>query len=149
MSTSDSPVLERLNHIGIFLVLGDDEESQAAADQLQATIQALAAGEMPSLDDATSGDGANQEMYGKMMEQFQNMGESPEMQAMMDRMMRHILSKDILYQPMEEVGEKYPQWLAENRSSLSDEDVQRYTKQQALIMELCKVLSMFLSSSPL
>jgi len=119
--------------------LGDDEESQAAADQLQATIQALASGEMPNLEDPPTGENLNQEMYGKMMEQFQSMGESPEMQAMMDKMMRHILSKDILYQPMKEVGEKYPQWLTENRSSLSDEDIERYTKQQALIMELCKV----------
>eukprot|EP00958_Prasinococcus_capsulatus_P013943 scaffold1446_cov391-Prasinococcus_capsulatus_cf.AAC.29 len=54
-------------------------------------------------------------------------------------MMRHILSKDVLYQPMKEVGDKYPRWLEANRASLSAEDIDRYAKQQALIAELCTI----------
>ncbi len=32
-----------------------------------------------------------------------------------DSIMRQLLSKEVLYQPMQDIGAKYPQWLAENR----------------------------------
>jgi hypothetical protein len=32
-----------------------------------------------------------------------------------DSLMHHLLSKDVLYQPMKDIGERYPAWLAAHR----------------------------------
>ena len=32
-----------------------------------------------------------------------------------DTLMRQLLAKDVLYQPMKDIGERYPEWLAAHR----------------------------------
>lgn len=58
---------------------------------------------------------------------------------MMDTMMRQLLSKDVLHEPMKEIGERYPEWLAANKGRLSEEDFGRYAKQHQHIKELCVI----------
>lgn len=58
------------------------------------------------------------------------------MESIVETMMQQLLSKDILYEPMKEIGERYPKWLEEHKSSLSDEDYTRYSHQYELIQEL-------------
>lgn len=50
--------------------------------------------------------------------------------------MQQLLSKEILYEPMKEIGERYPKWLEDHKSSLSEEDYKRYSHQYELIHEL-------------
>lgn len=57
----------------------------------------------------------------------------------MDSMMKQLLSKDVLEEPMREIGERYPAWLEANRSTLNPEDLARYTKQLKYIRQLCAV----------
>ncbi|KAI5061562.1 hypothetical protein GOP47_0024067 [Adiantum capillus-veneris] len=57
----------------------------------------------------------------------------------MDTMMQQLLSKEVLHEPMKELYEKYPNWLEVNKSSLSDEDFRRYSRQYEYIKELCGV----------
>lgn len=53
--------------------------------------------------------------------------------------MRQLLSKEVLYEPMKEIGERYPEWLESNKSELSKEDLARYTRQHEFIKQLCQV----------
>mmetsp|Transcript_1919 Transcript_1919/g.5541 ORF Transcript_1919/g.5541 Transcript_1919/m.5541 type:complete len:148 (-) Transcript_1919:164-607(-) len=66
-------------------------------------------------------------------------GDSPEMAGLMESMMHALLSKDVLQQPMAEIAEKYPVWIAANRGKLSDEEVQKYERQLELVKELLQV----------
>lgn len=50
--------------------------------------------------------------------------------------MQQLLSKDILHEPMKEIGEKYPKWLEDHKPSLTEEDYKRYSHQYELIREL-------------
>lgn len=54
----------------------------------------------------------------------------------MDTMMQQLLSKDILHEPMKEIGARYPKWLEEHESSLNKEEFERYSRQYELIKEL-------------
>jgi peroxin-19 len=45
--------------------------------------------------------------------------------AIMDGMMEQLLSKDLMYEPMKQVTDKFPEWLAENKSTLSTEDYEQ------------------------
>lgn len=51
------------------------------------------------------------------------------MDGMIEKMMEQMLSKDYLYEPMKEITNKYPVYLAENAHKLSVEEKQNYEKQ--------------------
>ena len=56
---------------------------------------------------------------------------------MMENMMQSLLSSDVLYPPLKELCNKYPEWLAENRQSLKSKEYDDYNKQYAVTRELC------------
>lgn len=62
-----------------------------------------------------------------------------DMESIVETMMQQLLSKDILHEPMKEIGERYPKWLKEHEASLSKEDYERYSHQYVLIKELNEV----------
>ncbi len=47
-------------------------------------------------------------------------------------MMDELTHKDILYEPMKELDDKFPDWFAKNRSNTPATDVERYEEQQGL-----------------
>uniref|UniRef100_A0A1J3GTH2 Peroxisome biogenesis protein 19-1 n=3 Tax=Noccaea caerulescens TaxID=107243 RepID=A0A1J3GTH2_NOCCA len=73
------------------------------------------------------------------LKQFENLSESQDLESIVETMMQQLLSKDILHEPMKEIGARYPKWLKENEASLSKEDYERYSKQYKLIKELNEV----------
>ncbi|XP_071686714.1 peroxisome biogenesis protein 19-2-like isoform X2 [Rutidosis leptorrhynchoides] len=76
----------------------------------------------------------------KMMEdlvkQFEELAKSQDMESIVETMMQQLLSKEVLHEPMKEIGERYPKWLEENKSKLSQEECNRYFHQYELIREL-------------
>ena len=53
---------------------------------------------------------------------------------MMENMMQSLLSAEILYPPLKELCNKYPDWLAENRQSLKHKEYDNYNKQCILAL---------------
>ena len=51
-------------------------------------------------------------------------------------MMEQLTNKEILYEPMKEMHDKFPDWLARNRHTLPIEDLKRYNLQQALVGDI-------------
>jgi peroxin-19 len=46
--------------------------------------------------------------------------------ALMDGMMEQLLAKELMYEPMKQVADAFPQWLQDNRDKLSDKEYQEY-----------------------
>ena len=44
-------------------------------------------------------------------------------------MMKQLLSKEFMYEPMKDICQQYPKWLAENKARLSDSEYQNYGSQ--------------------
>jgi peroxin-19 len=61
------------------------------------------------------------------------------MESIVETMMQQLLSKEILAEPMKEIGERYPKWLEEHKASLSKEEYERYSNQYGLIRNLNEV----------
>lgn len=57
---------------------------------------------------------------------------------MMEGMMQNLLSKDVLYPTMKEIAKVYPDWLSDNETKLSPDDLTKYKKQQTLINKICE-----------
>lgn len=55
---------------------------------------------------------------------------------MMQQMMLALLSKEMLLPSFKEMSEKYPAWLEENKSKLSEEELKRYTAQLEVVQKI-------------
>ena len=51
-------------------------------------------------------------------------------------MMEQLTNKDILYEPMKELDEKYPKWMEEHKDKVPKDDLTRYEEQQTLVREI-------------
>jgi len=98
---------------------------------------------------AEGGDGAanvdaeklSEEVMKSMMSEFQKMGEnnSDEFENMMKGMMAQLISKDVMYPPLQAICQKYPEWLADNEHKLEKEEYERYGKQYEMYQRICTV----------
>lgn len=66
-----------------------------------------------------------EDIMAQMMGEFEKMGEKEDYKDVIDGMMRQLLSKELMYDPMKQVTIKYPEWLANAKSQLSEEDYER------------------------
>jgi peroxin-19 len=55
--------------------------------------------------------------------------------------MKELVSKELLAEPMKELGDNYPVWLSENKDIISTEDYKRYTDQHAIILKINEVFA--------
>lgn len=63
-------------------------------------------------------------------------GGDEEFSKMLLGMMEQLTNKDILYEPMKELHDKFPDWMRENGDKVSGEDRERYEVQQGLVAEI-------------
>ncbi|KAL8797605.1 MAG: hypothetical protein Q9182_007186 [Xanthomendoza sp. 2 TL-2023] len=63
-------------------------------------------------------------------------GTEPEFSRMLMTMMEQLTNKDILYDPMKELNEKFPAWMLRNKPRVNVDDLLRFEKQQKLIAEI-------------
>ncbi|XP_073300005.1 peroxisome biogenesis protein 19-2-like isoform X2 [Primulina huaijiensis] len=73
------------------------------------------------------------------VKQFEELAGSQDMDSIMETMMQQLLSKEILHEPMKEIGERYPIWLEENKAKLTNEEYACYSHQYELIKDLNQV----------
>lgn len=63
-------------------------------------------------------------------------GSEEELSKMLLGMMEQLTNKDILYEPMKELDEKFPEWMAANRDKVPEDDRKRYELQQGYVREI-------------
>ena len=63
-------------------------------------------------------------------------GGEEDFSKMLLSMMEQLTNKDILYDPMKELYEKFPAWMRKNKDSQKSEDLRRYEEQQRLVGEI-------------
>lgn len=129
--------------------------TQPSTEELAARLRAIAESTRQSTDNllnaaasnatnatnaaAGAAGGGGGEADEAMLERvLQQLDSEPGMQGAMQELVQQIMSKDVLYEPMVELRDKYPQWLAANQLSLSTEDRNRYMRQHQLIGLICQ-----------
>ncbi|KAF2161616.1 hypothetical protein M409DRAFT_28010 [Zasmidium cellare ATCC 36951] len=63
-------------------------------------------------------------------------GGGEDFNAMLMSMMAHLTNKEILYEPMKELSDKFPAWLEKNREKTPKDELERYEKQRQLVGEI-------------
>ncbi|KAI5273414.1 Pex19-domain-containing protein [Aureobasidium subglaciale] len=87
--------------------------SSSQDDMLAQMLKDLESGNFPSMD-----------------------GDSGDFNSMLMGMMEQLVNKDILYEPMKELHDNFPEWLEKNKDSTSKEDLDRYKAQQAVVKDI-------------
>ncbi|CAN8269714.1 unnamed protein product [Cochlearia groenlandica] len=127
----------RIKKKGKEKVLKDDHVSEALDKLRQQTretvigLESISSEQKPASDDHN-----NDAIVEDFLNQFKDLTGSQDLESIVETMMQQLLSKDILHEPMKEIGARYPKWLKENEASLSREDNNRYSQQYKLIKEL-------------
>lgn len=66
----------------------------------------------------------------------EGMGNDEDFSKMLMGMMEQLTNKDILYEPMKELNDKFPDWLEKNQDKTPKDDLERYKEQQTLVAEI-------------
>ncbi|KAF1874481.1 hypothetical protein Lal_00029908 [Lupinus albus] len=121
-------------------VVSKDTHVSEALDKLrEQTTEAVKGLEFLSGTKASGDDLGNDALMEDWVKQFEELAGSQDMESIVETMMQQLLSKEILHEPMKEIGERYPQWLEEHKATLSKEDYERYSHQHELIKNLNEV----------
>jgi peroxin-19 len=59
--------------------------------------------------------------------------------SMLEGLMSQLMSKEVLYEPLKEINDKFPDYLSKNASQLTDEQKTRYEKQKALASRIVEL----------
>ena len=51
-------------------------------------------------------------------------------------MMEQLTNKEILYEPMQELDDKFPDWMEKNKGKVKKDDMKRYKEQQVYVREI-------------
>ena len=62
-----------------------------------------------------------------------------EMKSSLDQVVKQIISKDSLYEPMKQLKDEYPKWLEEKWQTVSTEDLEKYNSQLEIINKICEI----------
>jgi len=63
-------------------------------------------------------------------------GSEEDFSKMLLGMMEQLTNKEILYEPMKELHDKFPDWMANNNGKVPEEDMKRYIEQQTYVREI-------------
>ncbi|NXI62867.1 PEX19 factor, partial [Anseranas semipalmata] len=58
----------------------------------------------------------------------------------MQSILQHLLSKEVLYPSLKEITEKYPEWLQQHRAALPEAQYERYRAQHGVMGRICRQL---------
>ena len=73
------------------------------------------------------------------MNEFEQMGHKRDSNIVVDNVMKQLLDRDIMYEPMKEVCTRFPKYLAEHKDTLSPEEYTRYGTQYQYFQRIVHV----------
>jgi len=149
---TDAEAIEHIGKATEAVNLSDDPPAAAGAskktagqqesfqDTVRKTMERMQASGA-SADAAAASDGpssAEEDMMAQLMKELQAGGGGGEedFNKMLMGMMSQLTNKEILYEPMKELYDKFPAWLEENRAKTGKEDLARYEEQHAMVKQI-------------
>ena len=107
-------------------------------ETIRKTMERMQASGEQATAAATSNEG--EDILSQMLQQMQGEGSGEtseeDFSKMLMGIMEQLTNKDLLYEPMKELHDKYPDWMSRNREKTPKEDLKRYEEQQRLAGEI-------------
>ncbi|KAL7430102.1 hypothetical protein ACHAXM_001997 [Skeletonema potamos] len=94
---------------------------------------------LPNNIDPSQLEHLSEQMMGSLMHEFEQFNMSPDSNDVVDSVMKQLLDKELMYEPMKEVCTRYPKWLASNKDKLSMEEYQKYGTQYQYFQRIVRL----------
>lgn len=82
---------------------------------------------------------SGEQLMTDMIAQFEKLGQKEDFDQVVDNVMRQLLAKDLMYEPMKLVCDTYPEWLAEHRDGMTEDEYARYGAQYQYFQRIVAV----------
>ncbi|KAF2809670.1 Pex19-domain-containing protein [Mytilinidion resinicola] len=117
--------------------------TKAAEESFQETIRKTMERMQESGDQASAAAASadSDDIFAQMLKEmekggFGGEGNDDDFSKMLMGMMEQLTNKDILYEPMKELHDKFPDWMAKNKEKTPKENLDRYEEQHRLVTEI-------------
>ncbi|OJD33623.1 pex19 family protein [Diplodia corticola] len=114
-------------------------------EQIRRTMERMqASGEQATAAASSSGNGNPDDILAQMLAEMEKgggmgggeFGSDEDFSKMLMGMMEQLTNKEILYEPMKELYDKFPDWLAKNREKTDKADLERYEEQHRCVKDI-------------
>ncbi|CAK4009483.1 Peroxisomal biogenesis factor 19 [Lecanosticta acicola] len=105
-------------------------------ETIRRTMERMQASDTKASTSQSQPSNSEDELLAQMMKELSGEGGDGDFNSMLMNMMAHLTNKEILYDPMKELHDKFPDWMSKNKDSCSKEDLKRYEEQQKLVGEI-------------
>lgn len=120
------------------------KEKAGTEESFQETIQKTMERMRTSGDSATaaaSSSSPEDDILAQMMKAMESgsldgEGGEEDFSKMLLGMMEQLTNKEILYEPMKELDDKFPAWMEKNEGKVKEEDMKRYREQRVFVREI-------------
>ena len=85
---------------------------------------------------AEASTGGQDDFLEQMLKSMQGEGGDEDFSKMLLGMMEQLTNKEILYEPMKDLHDKFPGWMEKNKDKTPAADLARYQEQQGLVKEI-------------
>jgi len=105
---------------------------------IRKTMERINASDSTATASTSAAPSSEEDLLAAMMKELGGGGEGGEgdFNSMLMNMMAHLTNKEILYEPMKELHDKFPAWMEKNAEKEKKEDLDRYKEQQKLVGEI-------------
>lgn len=105
---------------------------------IRKTMERINASDSTATASTSAAPSSEEDLLAAMMKELGGGGEGGEgdFNSMLMNMMAHLTNKEILYEPMKELHDKFPAWMEKNAEKEKKEDLDRYKEQQRLVGEI-------------
>ncbi|KAI0691483.1 Pex19 protein [Cytidiella melzeri] len=120
---------------------GEGSKAEVPEDSFQASIR-KAMDKLKESDSSLQTDAASGgDPLDTLLSQLGEGGEETEeqIQGLLESMMAQLMSKEVLYEPLKELNEKFPAYMRDNAEKLSAEDKQRHESQSRIVTEVLAI----------
>lgn len=141
---TDAQAAEHIKKAGEAVPTDADEKARAGKgqdkfqDTIRKTMERMQQSDTAASTSATSAAGKSEEEM--LMEMLKGLGTGEggeeDFNSMLLNMMTQLTNKEILYEPMKELNDKFPAWMEKNKASTSAADLERYQEQERLVREI-------------
>ncbi|KAL7333177.1 Peroxisome chaperone and import receptor, variant 2 [Mucor circinelloides] len=72
----------------------------------------------------------------ELMKQMESLADNGEFEGVLEGMMSQLMSKELLYEPMKDLAQKYPAWLEEHKDTADKADYEKYKQQHVICQQI-------------
>lgn len=72
----------------------------------------------------------------ELMKQMESLADNGEFEGVLEGMMSQLMSKELLYEPMKDLADKYPAWLEKNKTTTDKAEYEKYKQQHAICTQI-------------